>query len=458
MSSDDDAKSPSSANLARAMSVKFESEEYYAARHSGWLPFTIKPNGAVHVLDATTDPTPGDEAPRTVPLCAGCSEYISKNPYRYTIDVDRHYKPMMLSNSVKDGWLEKLGGDMISNWKRRWFMVTEKGLHYFEAPPEQNEKKKKPKGSKAFLLSGVLNCTLIDNPDPIQYKNCKDSNFFYFGLQFNSPNHVFMMRTTNPMEKAAWVKFFQDVFKRLSQSAGGGTQHDPPYWKAAVDSLLQRFGEEKEYLTDVKLKKEAYESKLVELRDKLAALKAQREGKRQGLTEKQKAVSIKLGEVRAIQGQIDDVKRKSKLVEEDVAKSQREVEELRKRLEKDVEYARELEDGAVLALSKTRAALDKIRNETEELRRMRDSHFNQWRKTEEHWKDKKKEGPRYSFGLGTGWAGDGTMSDMSAPLSPTIRLQLPARAMAHEVSIKHVPSVHWKSSRSNKSADERSAS
>jgi hypothetical protein len=443
MSSDDEGGGSGGRSNTRAMSVKFESEEFYASRHSGWVPFTMRSTGAM-ILDATQDPSAADELPRTSALCAPCSEIIATNPLGYKVEVERHYKPMLLSNNVKEGWLEKLGGDIISNWKKRWMMVTEKGLHYFETPPSQGEKKKKAKGSKTFLQGSELAVSLIENPDPAVHKDCKDTSYYYFGLAFRAPAHTFLMRVSKYSDKESWIQFFNDIFKRL-QLRPEERGKDPPAWKATVDRVLQQLSEEKEYLIDVDLKKERYQAELKETREKIAKLRAERDAKRQDLLERQKLVALKLSDVRDVQQRIAEIKKESEEAEAQILSSRAEVESMRTRMAQDIEHAKAMEDRAVSSLTKTQKALHDVKCEIEELRETRDYHFAMWRKAEEHFHEKKASTTMFAFS-------NPEAQEYSAPASPTVRLQLPSRVMPHEVSVKHVPSVHWKSSRSSRTS------
>ena len=321
-------------------------------------------------------------------------------------------------------------------------MVTEKGLHYFDQPPSQSEKKKKAKGSKTFLQGTELAVSLLENPDPAVHKDCKDTKFFYFGLAFRYPAHAFLMRVDTFAEKEGWVKFFDERFKRLALRPEDQGK-DPPAWKASVDRILQQLSEEKEYLLDVDIKKEKFTADLKATKEKIDGLRRHRDGQRFALKEQQTKVALKLSEVRDLQQKIALVNQAREAAEAEVQQSRSDVEQLRTRLASDIERSREMEAKAVDSLTKTQKSLDDVRKELEELRITRDFHFGLWRKSEENYHERKPSTVMYAF------SNPDHADSYSQPQSPTMRLQLPSRAMAHEVSVKNVPSVHWKSSRSS---------
>jgi len=436
---DDDSFIP--IDRSYSMSVKFETEEFYAARLTGWVPFTVSATttSGVSILDVAQDPSEQDLLPRTKPLCPSCSDIVRRNPKGYVVEVHRHLKPMLLSNKVKDGWLEKLTGEMgiMSSWKRRWMMATEKALHYFNEAPERSQKKSKAKGSRTFLQGTKVVVELIENPDPAVHKNCKDDvDKFHFGLHFTAPEQVWLMRVSTQAEKDSWVGFFQNIFQHLISPTPEA--EDLPSWKRSIDEVLALLSQEDEYLQNVDGERQQMSEKIREMREMITKLRKNRESKRHALQEKQTAVATKLAEVQNLQEKVDDVEQAKRAVEAVVKNSQVDLDSIRDRLAIDRERSQAMENRAMEALTKSQISLEDVRRETAELRDAKDYHFSLWRKSEENFKTRPKDTPLYSFA-------NPAVKKSSSPIVP-LPSQQPSRVVPKELSVKNTPSVCWKSS------------
>ena len=142
----------------------------------------------------------------------------------------------------KDGWLTKLGGSR-KTWKKRWFVVKDGSVYFFEQPGDKSTKGE-------FSLEGCLVRDLstnevfpmnengterkvsIDQLDPV-----KDTEFAFELLSedgeviFRNHRHL-VMRAENEQEKEAWIQVLSESIEYLNRKAAGRMsaimEADPP--------------------------------------------------------------------------------------------------------------------------------------------------------------------------------------------------------------------------------------
>lgn len=93
----------------------------------------------------------GGDLPRE--LLVSLYESIKQEPFKIPED-DGNDLMHTFFNPDREGWLLKQGG-RYKNWKRRWFILNDKCLYYFEYTTD-----KEPRGKRVHLqsLRLILNC------------------------------------------------------------------------------------------------------------------------------------------------------------------------------------------------------------------------------------------------------------------------------------------------------------
>ncbi|KAG8446647.1 hypothetical protein GDO86_014192 [Hymenochirus boettgeri] len=111
-------------------------------------------------------------------------------------------------NPDREGWLLKLGGGRVKTWKRRWFILTDNCLYYFEYTTD-----KEPRGIIPLENLGIQevedskknNCFELfipDNKDQV-IKACKTEAD---GRVVEGNHTVYRISAASPEEKEEWIK------------------------------------------------------------------------------------------------------------------------------------------------------------------------------------------------------------------------------------------------------------
>lgn len=131
---------------------------------------------------------------------------IKKEPFKIPED-DGNDLMHTFFNPVKEGWLSKQGG-RYKNWKRRWFILNDNCLYYFQYTTDKEPKgiipleniqvreqaSDKPSKQNCFELYSVSGNDVI--------KACKvDSD----GKVVEGRHNVYRMSAASPEEKSEWI-------------------------------------------------------------------------------------------------------------------------------------------------------------------------------------------------------------------------------------------------------------
>jgi hypothetical protein len=164
-------------------------------------------------------------------LCVPCSQYVVRAFDALWTPVGPRHRQILQSTARWNGWVEKLsGGTFGSKWQRRYFRITDKGLHYFET----DKTTEKPKGFKMFTQT-----TRIITELPVaQYPKCNDNRFYHCALTVNEKDETFFLRTATEKERKELLDFLRDALERLRLSMVG-QDPNPGRWRARVKGLLQ---------------------------------------------------------------------------------------------------------------------------------------------------------------------------------------------------------------------------
>nr|XP_048673879.1 cytohesin-1 isoform X5 [Caretta caretta] len=119
-------------------------------------------------------------------------------------------------NPDREGWLLKLGGGRVKTWKRRWFILTDNCLYYFEYTTD-----KEPRGIiplenlsiREVEDSKKPNCFELyipDNKDQV-IKACKTEAD---GRVVEGNHTVYRISAPTPEEKEEWIKCIKAAISR----------------------------------------------------------------------------------------------------------------------------------------------------------------------------------------------------------------------------------------------------
>jgi len=162
-------------------------------------------------------------------LCTSCSNTVVKGFDALWTPVGPRHRQILASAATKEGWLEKLSGGRFGNkWQRRFFRISDKGLHYYET----DKPGEKPKGHKFFTTDSIV----VANFDPVKYPKCADRAFHHFAVTVNATGEVFFLRATRKDDKADWLEFLKSALARLRISMVG-QDTNPGRWRARLAGL-----------------------------------------------------------------------------------------------------------------------------------------------------------------------------------------------------------------------------
>jgi len=137
-------------------------------------------------------------------LLTSLYESIKKEPFKIPED-DGNDLMHTFFNPDKEGWLWKQGG-RYKNWKRRWFILNDNCLYYFEFTTD-----KEPKGIIPLENISVREATDRSKPNCFELfacnsdviKACKtDSD----GKVVEGKHNVYRMSAATPEEREKWIK------------------------------------------------------------------------------------------------------------------------------------------------------------------------------------------------------------------------------------------------------------
>lgn len=142
-------------------------------------------------------------------------ESIKNEPFKIPED-DGNDLTHTFFNPDREGWLLKLGGGRVKTWKRRWFILTDNCLYYFEYTTD-----KEPRGIiplenlsiREVEDSKKPNCFELyipDNKDQV-IKACKTEAD---GRVVEGNHTVYRISAPTPEEKEDWIKCIKAAISR----------------------------------------------------------------------------------------------------------------------------------------------------------------------------------------------------------------------------------------------------
>ena len=370
-------------------------EEVYVSEECGWFPFHVNSNyGQLSVATCIDPMQPAKETDRNPPmqqLCPQCSQLLGEAK-SLRVPVDRHYKPMSLNYEISEGWVEKLSLGRFSRWQKRYLMVSERSIDWFQSQPAPGDKAK-IRGMRHTMRDGVVNISdIIDNPDPAAYPKCKDTNYFHFGVVFKHPSTTMFFRVPSLQQRDKYVTFLKQMVTRLSNT---GAQKDPVYWKRWSDALLTNMADLGEVASANKSETTDLEQELAEVRLRRQEIREEMPGLQQVLEQQRssaQALKKELANIEEAKAEMDrDVKAAEDRIElESIALGIAEIEtgdEMRK-AEVLRAYVQSQEGDA-------RRRIEELTASIEELQEKHALIFGKWRKLEEASSAKGKSGGEY---------------------------------------------------------------
>jgi hypothetical protein len=360
-----------------------DDDERYLAQESGWFPFTFRTSGGAPIVSCINPfgkITEKDPFPITQDLCQSCSVVVAaEDPF--AIVVDRHYKPMLLTQDVVEGYVEKLGGGTFQRWQRRFLSISEKAVDWYSEQPRQSEKAKIC-GHHLFARDGAVALELIEDPgqDPGQFPKCNDARYFYFAFKFSDPPQTTVLRVATAQEKTNFVFFIKQQIARLKMKR---SNRNPAFWKRWVDSFLMNAADLAELTVHNQEQTAQLQTIVSGVEAELAKIAAQR-------PEAESLLALKTNIVQQLRKELvmhEEAGRSAFLL---VGEAEQRVEEQRAQLRlKELEMGDELRKATMLERrmrDQRRDAeqrLEVLTQEIEELRREQESAFARWRKCEE---------------------------------------------------------------------------
>jgi len=143
---------------------------------------------------------------------------------------------MLLETTTVEGWVEKLAGTRIQRWQKRWLVVGEQSVDWYEERPKPGAKPK-IRGTRAIQQNDELSVvSVITTFDPRQFPKTTDPKFHYFAVNYRNPEQQTLYRVATADDKQRFVGFFSRLLKRWEQH--GGASRDPVFWKQWADSVL----------------------------------------------------------------------------------------------------------------------------------------------------------------------------------------------------------------------------
>ena len=369
-----------------AAAAASDEDEKYLAHDVGWFPFTFRTSGGqpvVSFINPFATMLEKDPFPITQDLCTSCSATTAAvEPL--PVVVDKHYKPMLLTQDVVEGLVEKLGGGTFQRWQKRFLSISEKSIDWYADQPKQGEKTKIC-GHHLLAKDGQCLVEVVENPDPAQYPKCSDSRYFHFAFKFSDPVQTTCFRVTTAQEKHAMVSFAKQQMIRLRSKR---SNRNPVFWKRWVDSFLVNAGDLGELTTHNKTEASKLQKEIDALEQELAKVTAQRPDAEGLLALKTNVVQ----QLRRDLLQQEETARNAGLLVDDAEKK---VEEQRSLLRlKELEMGDELRKATMLEnrmreqKSEAIAKLDRLTRDIAELQREQEGAFARWRKCEEEHDEK----------------------------------------------------------------------
>ncbi|XP_027705906.1 cytohesin-1 isoform X4 [Vombatus ursinus] len=118
-------------------------------------------------------------------------ESIKNEPFKIPED-DGNDLTHTFFNPDREGWLLKLGGGRVKTWKRRWFILTDNCLYYFE------------------YTTNCFELYIPDNKDQV-IKACKTEAD---GRVVEGNHTVYRISAPTPEEKEEWIKCIKAAISR----------------------------------------------------------------------------------------------------------------------------------------------------------------------------------------------------------------------------------------------------
>lgn len=155
----------------------------------------------------------GADLPR--PLLLSIYESIKKEQFKIPED-DGNDLVHTFFNPDKEGWLWKQGANRYRNWKRRWFILNDNCLYYFEYTTD-----KEPRGIiplenlqvREVTDSKKPNCfELYPSSGTVKIKACKTADD---GRVIEGTHSVYRMSAASPEDNQEWMKC---IIKSLHQN------------------------------------------------------------------------------------------------------------------------------------------------------------------------------------------------------------------------------------------------
>ncbi|XP_008946766.1 PREDICTED: cytohesin-3, partial [Merops nubicus] len=142
-------------------------------------------------------------------------ESIKNEPFKIPED-DGNDLTHTFFNPDREGWLLKLGGGRVKTWKRRWFILTDNCLYYFEYTTD-----KEPRGIIPLENLSIRevedprkpNCFELYNPSHKGQviKACKTEAD---GRVVEGNHVVYRISAPTPEEKEEWIKSIKASISR----------------------------------------------------------------------------------------------------------------------------------------------------------------------------------------------------------------------------------------------------
>ncbi|ESO07780.1 hypothetical protein HELRODRAFT_76119, partial [Helobdella robusta] len=148
-------------------------------------------------------------------LLANLYDSIKKEPFKIPED-DGNDLMHTFFNPVKEGWLWKQGG-RYKSWKRRWFILNDNCLYYFQYTTD-----KEPKGIiplervqvRDVMDKGKTHCFELYSTSNDVIKACKTDAE---GKVIEGSHNVYRMSASTGEEKAEWVNAIKLVYHSFNQ-------------------------------------------------------------------------------------------------------------------------------------------------------------------------------------------------------------------------------------------------
>ena len=360
-------------------------DEYYEAYDCGWFPFTVANSNygevTVQFPNPDIEPHENDPMPNMHQLCEDCSDIVQNNDTLH-INVDKHYKPMLMKTDVVEGKVEKVGGSRFPRWQNRYLMISEKSLDWYEGEPKPGTKAK-TRGSR-MIYDGVrlMIKEVIENPDPAKYPKCKEAKFFHFGVTFEGDPPVTMLfRVTTLQDRNKYTGFLNSIVKRAQNK---GASRDPVHWKKWANAFLINMADlgELSYQNDIEEEELMEEIKNIER--EIDEVKAQKPPLAEKIAESRNVVKSSLDELSSLKDDLAAFETRAKEAEAKVAVAMEEFRAAESDIAEEMKTTMMLEGRALKKRDEVYLELKKLEAELEDLKQYQTTLFSRWRKGEEN--------------------------------------------------------------------------